>query len=108
MAPRTGTHGFPSPLAGGGRDGGAGANAPNAGADTPLSNSPPQGGRGPVGAAAEKRVLLGEFGRAHGLKGEVRLKSFTDDPRAIAKYSPLESEDGRRFALKSLRPAGGG
>lgn len=53
-------------------------------------------------------VLLGEFGRAHGLKGEVRLKSFTEDPKAIAQYSPLESEDGRRFTLKGVRPAGGG
>jgi 16S rRNA processing protein RimM len=53
-------------------------------------------------------VLLGEFGRAHGLKGEVRLKSFTEDPKAIAGYGPLEAEDGRRFTLKGVRPAGGG
>jgi 16S rRNA processing protein RimM len=53
-------------------------------------------------------VLLGEFGRAHGLKGEVRLKSFTADPKAIAIYGPLQSEDGRSFTLKSVRPAGGG
>jgi 16S rRNA processing protein RimM len=53
-------------------------------------------------------VLLGEFGRAHGLKGEVRLKSFTGDPRAIAGYGPLQSPDGRRFTLKHVRPAGGG
>ncbi|HEX2724673.1 MAG TPA: ribosome maturation factor RimM [Beijerinckiaceae bacterium] len=53
-------------------------------------------------------VLLGEFGRAHGLKGEVRLKSFTDDPTAIAGYGPLQSPDGRWFTLKQVRPAGGG
>jgi 16S rRNA processing protein RimM len=53
-------------------------------------------------------VLLGEFGRAHGLKGEVRLKSFTGDPKAIAQYGPLQSEDGRSFTLKGVRPAGGG
>jgi 16S rRNA processing protein RimM len=56
----------------------------------------------------EKLVLLGEFGRAHGLKGEVRLKSFTEDPKGIARYSPLQSEDGRSFTLKGVRPAGGG
>jgi 16S rRNA processing protein RimM len=56
----------------------------------------------------EKLVLLGEFGRAHGLKGEVRLKSFTANPKAIAAYSPLSGEDGRRFFLKGVRPAGGG
>ena len=53
-------------------------------------------------------VLLGEFGRAHGLKGEVRLKSFTADPKAIARYGSLQSEDGRSFTLKGVRPAGGG
>jgi 16S rRNA processing protein RimM len=53
-------------------------------------------------------VLLGEFGRAHGLKGEVRLKSFTDDPKAIARYNPLTSEDGRLFTVTGARPAGGG
>jgi 16S rRNA processing protein RimM len=52
-------------------------------------------------------VLLGEFGRAHGLKGEVRLKSHTDDPRAIANYAPLVGSDGRAYSLVSLRPAPG-
>src|SRR5215218_1849543 len=61
----------------------------------------PRAGRGGL-------VLLGEFGRAHGLKGEVRLKSFTEDPKAIARYSPLQGEDGRSFSLKAVRPAGGG
>jgi 16S rRNA processing protein RimM len=66
-----------------------------------LRSDPPPPGAG-------KFILLGEFGRAHGLKGEVRLKSFTEDPKAIARYSPLESEDGRSFTLKGVRPAGGG
>ena len=46
---------------------------------------PPQEGKNPP----VDLVLLGEFGRAHGLKGEVRLKSYTDDPQAIADYAPL-------------------
>jgi 16S rRNA processing protein RimM len=53
-------------------------------------------------------VLLGEFGRAHGLRGEVRLKSHTGEPAAIASYGPLVAQDGRRFLLRSVRPAGGG
>lgn len=53
-------------------------------------------------------VLLGEFGRAHGLRGEVRLKSYTDDPRAIADYTPLTGSDGRAYTLRSVRPAPGG
>ncbi|HVL72425.1 MAG TPA: ribosome maturation factor RimM [Beijerinckiaceae bacterium] len=53
-------------------------------------------------------MLIGEFGRAHGLKGEIRLKSFAADPAAIASYGPLATEDGRRFVLAAVRPAGGG
>jgi 16S rRNA processing protein RimM len=53
-------------------------------------------------------ILLGEFGRAHGLKGEVRLKSFTAEPAAIASYGPLVTDDRRRFVLKAVRVAGGG
>jgi 16S rRNA processing protein RimM len=52
-------------------------------------------------------VLLGEFGRAHGLRGEVRLKAFTADPAAIAAYGPLTADDGRTLILDSVRPAPG-
>lgn len=51
-------------------------------------------------------VLLGRFGRAHGVKGEVRLQSFTADPLDIARYSPLTTSDGARvFKLASVKPA---
>jgi 16S rRNA processing protein RimM len=50
-------------------------------------------------------VCLGQIGAAHGLRGEVRLRSFTADPAAIASYGPLETEDGRVFKVESLRPA---
>ena len=52
-------------------------------------------------------VLLGEFGRAHGLAGEVRLKSHTGDPKAIASYGPLSGSDGRSYVLTHLRQAAG-
>lgn len=61
-------------------------------------------GRAP---ARDDLVLLGEFGRAHGLKGEVRLKSFTADPAAIADYRPLLGDDGRSFVITSTRQAAG-
>lgn len=80
---------------------------PERGPATPTL-SPPRKGEGKGGAGEGPLVLLGEFGRAHGLKGEVRLKSFTTEPAAIATYGPLVAEDGRRFTLKSVRPAAGG
>jgi 16S rRNA processing protein RimM len=51
------------------------------------------------------KVCLGQIGAAHGVRGEVRLRSFTDVPGAIADYGPLETEDGRVFAIEQLRPA---
>jgi len=51
------------------------------------------------------RVCLGQIGAAHGVRGEVRLRSFTADPGAIANYGPLEAEDGRIFQIESMRPA---
>jgi 16S rRNA processing protein RimM len=52
-------------------------------------------------------VLLGEFGRAHGLNGEVRLKSYTGDPQAITGYGALLTADGRTLTLADVRPAPG-
>ncbi|MGB3021659.1 MAG: ribosome maturation factor RimM [Methyloceanibacter sp.] len=43
------------------------------------------------------RVLLGEIGAAQGLKGEVRIRSFTAVPADIASYGPLEDESGARL-----------
>lgn len=37
------------------------------------------------------RVLLGQIGAAHGIKGEVRIKSFTDAPLDITTYGPLQT-----------------
>jgi 16S rRNA processing protein RimM len=48
-------------------------------------------------------ILLGIFGAAHGLKGEVRLKTYTQEPLAIANYGPLLTKTGRRIVLTSLR-----
>jgi 16S rRNA processing protein RimM len=40
-------------------------------------------------------VLVGAITGAHGIRGEVKLRSFTADPAAIASYSPLETAAGR-------------
>jgi 16S rRNA processing protein RimM len=50
------------------------------------------------------RVLIGEIGRPQGLNGEVRIRSFTAEPGAIADYGLLEDETGaRRLEIESLR-----
>jgi 16S rRNA processing protein RimM len=54
---------------------------------------------------AGARICLGQIGAPHGVRGEVRLHSFTADPAAIASYGPLETEDGRVFTIENVRPA---
>ncbi|MBN9311164.1 MAG: 16S rRNA processing protein RimM, partial [Devosia sp.] len=34
-------------------------------------------------------MLVGRIGAAHGIKGEVRVQSFTEDPLALVSYGPL-------------------
>lgn len=55
--------------------------------------------------AGEALVCLGQIGAPHGVRGEVRLRSFTAEPEAIAGYGALQTEDGRTIEIESLRPA---
>jgi 16S rRNA processing protein RimM len=51
------------------------------------------------------KVRVARIGAAHGIRGEVKLWPFTQEPMAVADYGPLETEDGaRRFEIESLRP----
>jgi 16S rRNA processing protein RimM len=54
------------------------------------------------------RILVGQIGPAHGLKGEVKLASFTEEPSDIARYGALETKDGRTLKIESSRPQKGG
>lgn len=50
------------------------------------------------------KVCVGAIAGAFGVRGEVRLKSFTAIPEDIEKYAPLETEDrARSFTVKITR-----
>ncbi len=52
----------------------------------------------------KNRVLVGRIGAAHGVRGEVLIQSYTEDPQAIGSYGPLLTEDGtRRIEIKFVR-----
>jgi 16S rRNA processing protein RimM len=53
-------------------------------------------------------ILMGEFGRAQGLKGEVRVKSYAANPLDLNAYGPLTTTEGRSFTIENLRQAPGG
>ncbi len=44
-------------------------------------------------------IAMGVIGRPHGVRGLVRVTSFTADPADLATY-PLQDERGRRFVLE--------
>ena len=49
-------------------------------------------------------VLLGVVLSAHGLKGEVKVKTFTGTPDALGAYGPVVTQDGRQLHVAHLRP----
>ena len=52
-------------------------------------------------SAADNRVCVGVVAGAHGVRGAVRIKSFTAEPKDVARYGPLQDESGRqRFTLR--------
>lgn len=44
---------------------------------------------------ADSLIAMGLIKGAHGVRGEVRVKSFTSDPDALFSYGPLMDADGR-------------
>jgi len=50
-------------------------------------------------------VQLAVIGAAHGTRGELRVKTFTGDPMALADYGPLYDVTGRPFEVLDIRPA---
>jgi 16S rRNA processing protein RimM len=49
-------------------------------------------------------IALGVFGAPQGVRGEVRVKAYTGDPKAIGVYGPLTDAKGAAvFALKVVR-----
>lgn len=50
-------------------------------------------------------VQIGVIGAPHGVRGELRVKSFTGDPQALARYRPLTDEGAKRiFEIAAARP----
>src|SRR3954451_4060469 len=70
-------------------------------------------GNGPRKGASQARnpgqatnaVCVGQIVGVHGVRGLVKLKSFTADPAAIADYNPLTDQTGSRHFTVELQSA---
>jgi 16S rRNA processing protein RimM len=52
------------------------------------------------------QVCIARIGAAHGVRGAVKLWTFTEDPFAVKRYGPLSSKDGaRQFEVTDAREA---
>ncbi len=75
-------------------------------APSPQPSSPM--GERELPSAQGKRICVGIITGAHGVQGAVRVKSFTADPKDVARYGPLEDESGeRRLSLRLVGSAKG-
>jgi len=53
-------------------------------------------------------ICVARIGAAHGVRGEVKLWTFTEDPLAVKRYGPLATKDGaRQFEVTHAREAKG-
>ena len=51
-------------------------------------------------------VCVARIGAAHGVRGAVKLWTFTQDPLAVQSYGPLMTKDGaRQFEIADVREA---
>ena len=57
---------------------------------------------------SKERLLLGEIVAAHGIKGLVKIRSFTETPTGILAYGPLRDGDGAIVEISLRGPAKGG
>lgn len=54
---------------------------------------------------SEPRVLMGVVTKAHGIKGQVIVKWFGEDPEAASRYGTFEDESGRQtYRIASAKP----
>ncbi len=58
---------------------------------------------------SEPLLFVAQIGGAHGVRGEVKVTTFTADPMALASYGDLRRQDGSpAVVIAAARPAKGG
>lgn len=74
-----------------------------------MTGNPGEPRRRPAdGGAAPRAVCVGIIVGAHGVRGAVKVKSFTENAEDVAAYGPLSDQRGaRRFVLTPIGMARG-
>ena len=53
----------------------------------------------------DRKICVGMIAGAHGVRGLVRLRSFTEDPEAIIDFDPITDAEGQREFVLTLKSA---
>ena len=56
--------------------------------------------------AGSRYLVVATIGAPHGVRGEVRIRSHTENPMDFGQYGDLTDAQGRVFELRSVRIAG--
>lgn len=57
-------------------------------------------------SGGKQPVLMAVIGAPHGVRGELRVKTFGEDPLALGDYGPLFDDKGNTYSVKAIRPSG--
>jgi 16S rRNA processing protein RimM len=63
-----------------------------------------QQGRVAVAGHSAERVCLGVVGAPHGVRGQIRIRTFTEAPEDVAAYGPVTDDVGRVWRLSIEAP----
>lgn len=61
----------------------------------PISNKAPSS----LSSAENPRVCLGVITSPHGIRGAVKIKTYTQDPQNLTAYGPLTDETGKLYTI---------
>lgn len=53
--------------------------------------------------SSDNLIVMGRIGAAHGIKGGLKVKSFTQNPLSLGDYGALQDKDGRQYNIKNIR-----
>lgn len=50
----------------------------------------------------DKRICIGKIINAHGIKGAIKIQTYTEDPMALADYHPITDKTGKKQFAPSI------
>lgn len=49
------------------------------------------------------KIIIAKITSPHGIKGEVKLLNYSENPKDLEKYNPIFTKDGKNYKIKLVR-----